>query len=262
MYMFAAAVDEVSATDAPWSNQGVEFYKLNFPASNIESRISTLRATMEPSRAPASMLQDELATALKFAIKATETGIRQEKSMKPYASASGLMILDEDLQSIPLNDFLLGGASWTARARFSCLRPDATQSSIFALAVRLEDPNDARTIMDLTLHTGTVAVFHSLQSFQQFAKVNSADDTTFKAWLERNPQAYEAVCEAFRRSPESVAGMSYYSWTPMELQAKDGSGHLIKFRLVRMSFVRSAAAFAPPLTQLLASLSCCLSHID
>lgn len=136
-----------------------------------------------------------------------------------------------DAPGLPDNDFFQPGREFPCRLRHASVSYfDEARLVARGASIKFADAAFASPL-DLKMNTGPGGPFRDAWTFLQFmlATIRGRDPHVIP-YLKRYPGIAAQIRQAVRY-PDSFTALYYYSKTPFELRARDGSLHYVKFRL-------------------------------
>lgn len=143
------------------------------------------------------------------------------------------------------HEFFPRGQGFEARVRFATEGRDEAALALRGVALQLDTPG--RGSFDLLMGTGAYSPAENLVEFAQLYTVRALGGFLERLFWKYRPRMREGLIAGLRRAPDSYAKLHYHSQTVRFWVARNGTRHLVRYRLVPDTQAPEQESGLPPL---------------
>jgi arachidonate 5-lipoxygenase len=150
---------------------------------------------------------------------------------KGVAGRGKLRIVDDP--EFPEHEFLSAGKEFPCRVRHASVTfNDDAMNQVRGISIKFADEN-FKSPFDLEANTGDISIFWTAANFLKFVwNRREKGGVQYKAYYEKEPDGFKGAQESGKHKPTSFARLDYYSKTPMNFTATDGTQYYVKYRVI------------------------------
>jgi catalase len=159
-------------------------------------------------------------------------GMKQRMSHNKGVAARGkLRIIDEP--DFPDHDFFTADREFSCRIRHASVSfSDDAMNQVRGISIKFADTT-FKSPLDLEANTGTISIFWTAANFLKFVwNRREKGGIQYQRYYELEPDGFKGAQESGKYKPASFASLDYYSKTPMNFTAVDGTNYYAKYRVL------------------------------
>jgi catalase len=159
-------------------------------------------------------------------------GMRQRMSHNKGVAARGKLRIVDDPE-FPEHAFFVAGREFFCRIRHASVSfSDDAMNQVRGISIKFADTN-FKSPLDLEANTGTISIFWTAANFLKFVwNRREKGGVQYQSYYEKEPDGFKGAQESGKYKPTSFASLDYYSKTPMNFTAVDGSKYYVKYRVI------------------------------
>ena len=159
-------------------------------------------------------------------------GMRQRMSHNKGVAGRGKLRIVPN-PTFPEHDFFTPGVEFPCRIRHASVTfNDDAMNQVRGISIKFSDEN-FKSPFDLEANTGDISIFWTAANFLKFVwNRREKGGVQYKAYYEKEPDGFKGAQESGKHKPTSFARLDYYSKTPMNFTANDGTQYYVKYRTI------------------------------